>query len=204
MKCIFDASKTGRPTCKRLKASASPSSQRSNWSRAKPTEHRSHLPTSQAWTQHLLAGNSMKFAVWLLSTQQSMEVSHSKSQWDPAVAKADVIRASDTPQSSRCSQTSDSRHSRRSCSGTPARTTSLGATGPSVEAASAAFLGALDDCENPTAQPYLQKAPEVTDEGLQRTVQGHHGPTITNTTISEFEQSGSTSQYDDQRGKKAP
>ena len=53
-----------------------------------------------------------------------------------------------------------------------------------VEAAFAAFLGALDDSENRTAQLYLQKA---TDEAWQQTVQGHSGPTITNPTIPDVE-----------------
>ena len=67
----------------------------------------------------------------------------------------------------------------------------------SVEAASAAFLGALDDSENPTAQVYLQKAAQAADEAWQQRVQGHNGPTITNPTIPHVEQTGFTSQHDD-------
>ena len=71
----------------------------------------------------------------------------------------------------------------------------LPALGTSVEAASAAFLDALD-YENLTAKLYLQKAAHAADESWQQTVQGHNGPTG-NPTIPDIEQSGSTSQHDD-------
>ena len=57
-----------------------------------------------------------------------------------------------------------------------------------VEAASAAFLDAIDDSENPTARQHLHKAAQAADEAWQQAVEGHKGPTITNPTIPELEQ----------------
>ena len=66
-----------------------------------------------------------------------------------------------------------------------------------IEAATAAYLQALDDSEKATAWLYLQKAAQAADESWQQTVHGHNGPTVTNPTVSEIEQSGSASQDDD-------
>ena len=42
-----------------------------------------------------------------------------------------------------------------------------------IEAATAAYLDALDGAEKPTAPLYLQNAPQAADESWQQTVQGH-------------------------------
>ena len=66
-----------------------------------------------------------------------------------------------------------------------------------TEPATAVYLEALDGSETPTAQLYLQKATQAADESWQQTVLGHNGPTVTNPTVSEIEQSGAASQDDD-------
>ena len=50
---------------------------------------------------------------------------------------------------------------------------------------------------NSTVWLCLQKAAHAADESLQQTVQGHNGPTITNPTMPQVEQSGLISQDDD-------
>ena len=66
-----------------------------------------------------------------------------------------------------------------------------------IEAAVTACLVALDDVERATAKSYIQKAAQAADESWQQTVQGHNGPTATNPTVSEIEQSSFASQDDD-------
>ena len=66
-----------------------------------------------------------------------------------------------------------------------------------IEAATAAFLDALDNSEKPKARLYLQKAAQAADYSWQQTIQGHNGLTITNPTVPEIEQSGLTSQHED-------
>ena len=47
--------------------------------------------TSQTWTQLLLIGRSITFAFWPLSTQQqSMDTSHSESEWRPAAVSQTI------------------------------------------------------------------------------------------------------------------
>ena len=60
-----------------------------------------------------------------------------------------------------------------------------------------ANLEALDGDEKATAKLYIQKAAQAADESWQQTVQGHSGPTVTNPTVSEVEQSGSVSHDDE-------
>ena len=64
--------------------------------------------------------------------------------------------------------------------------------------ATTASLDALDDTETPTARVYLQKAAQAADGSWQQTIQGHSGPTITNPTAADIEQSGPSSQQDDE------
>ena len=45
-----------------------------------------------------------------------------------------------------------------------------------IEAATAAYLAALDGVENVTALPYIRKAAQAADEAWQQTVQRHNGP----------------------------
>ena len=70
----------------------------------------------------------------------------------------------------------------------PARLSTL------IEFVDTAFLDAFDDSERPTARVYLQKAAQAADESWQQPVQGYNSPTVTNTTVPEFEQA---SQDDD-------
>ena len=66
-----------------------------------------------------------------------------------------------------------------------------------IEAATVVYLEALDGEEKAVAKLYIQKAAQAADEAWKQTVQGYNGPTVTNPTVSEIEQSGSASQDDD-------
>ena len=66
-----------------------------------------------------------------------------------------------------------------------------------VGTASATFFVALDDPENLTTKSYLQKAAQAAEESWQQAVKGYNGPTITNPTVPDIEQSAHSSQHDD-------
>ena len=66
-----------------------------------------------------------------------------------------------------------------------------------IEAATTTYLEALDDEDRATAKLYVQRAALAGDEAWQQTVEGHNGPTVTNPTVSEIEQSSSASRDDD-------
>ena len=44
---------------------------------------------------------------------------------------------------------------------------------------------------------YVQKAAQAADEAWQQTIDGFHGPSVTNPTVSELEHPGSASQDED-------
>ena len=49
----------------------------------------------------------------------------------------------------------------------------------------------------PSAKPYVHKTAQAADEAWQQTVEGHDGPAVTSSTVSELEHSSSASQDDD-------
>ena len=59
----------------------------------------------------------------------------------------------------------------------------------------AAVIGA--DEEQATGKLHIPQAAQAADEAWQQTVQGYNGPTVTNTTVAEIEQSSSASQDED-------
>ena len=66
-----------------------------------------------------------------------------------------------------------------------------------IEAATTTYLEALDDEDRATAKLHVQRAGQAGDEAWQQTVEGHNGPSVTNPTVSEIEQSCSASRDDD-------
>ena len=69
-----------------------------------------------------------------------------------------------------------------------------------IETATAASLDALDDPAHSQAVP-ARSSPA--DDSWQQTVQGHNGPTITNPTVPDVEQSGLSSQHNDEDSESA-
>ena len=66
-----------------------------------------------------------------------------------------------------------------------------------IEAATTTYLAAHHDEHRATAKLFVQRTAWAGDEAWQQTVEGHNGPTVTNPTVSEIEQSSSASQDDD-------
>ena len=66
-----------------------------------------------------------------------------------------------------------------------------------IEAATVACVEALDGSEKATASLHLQKAAQAASESWQQTVRGHTGPTVSNPTVLEVEQSGASQDDED-------
>ena len=66
-----------------------------------------------------------------------------------------------------------------------------------IATATSTYLEALDDEDRATAKLYVQKAAQAADDAWQQTIGGHHGPSVTNPTMSDLEHSSSASQDED-------
>ena len=63
-----------------------------------------------------------------------------------------------------------------------------------IATATSTYLEALDDKDRATAKLYVQKAAQAIEEAWQQTIDGHHGPSVTNPTVSDLEHPSSASQ----------